>query len=68
MRAGVSFVFPVEIMGFSLESTEVGGELASLFITIENHFGMVGVEFNYGFYTCTTDGRTFGLPFNTFAF
>ena len=66
MRAGMSFVFPVEIMGFSLESAQVRGELARFFITIESHLGMVGIEFNYGFYACTADGRSFGLPINTF--
>lgn len=66
MRAGMSFVFPVEIGGFSLQSAQVRGELACFFITIESHFRMIGVEFNYGFYACTADGRSFGLPVNTF--
>ena len=61
----MSFVFPVEIMGCSLQRAKVWGELSCLLISIKCHDGMVLVEFDVGLVCGTTDGGSSFLPHNT---
>ena len=68
MRGGMSFVFPVEITGCSLQSAEVWGELSCLLITIKCHDGVVLVKFDVGLVCGTTDGGSCFLPHDTSGF
>jgi len=68
MRGGLSFVFPVEIKGYSLQGTKIWSEFACFLVSIKGHDRMVGVEFDMCLMFRTRDGGSGLLPHHTTGF